>query len=278
MTEHQIRDFEVRARSQVAVAEWDELERRADRRTLRRRAVVAVAAACVLGLAGYLAHPSQGPGVDLPARQPDQHGPRDGSHGAGTYPFPDSLATENAPLPAGSYELLISYKPFAPLVRFTVPAGWMAGNQPYRLTGDSLAVFGVFMLDAVTTTPCRVMDTGMTLVDDDPAAVASALAALPGERLVQPPGPDRRFGLPVTHLQLEETAAAQCPQGSFDLFQAGPAGYVSATGRPGTVVDFWVGSSDGYTFVVVTGVEPGTPQSVREELLGIVDSVRLVVE
>lgn len=278
MSEQQIREFGMRARGQVSLVDWEELEGRAGRRTRRQRVLVAAAAACVVGVTGYLANTDRVPSVDLPARQPDHNVSQDGSHGAGTYPFPDSLATESLPLPAGAYDLLISYEPFAPMARFTVPAGWLAGDHPYRGADGAQAIFAVFAPEAVTTTPCRVLATGMTPLDGDPASVTAALAAVPGERVVLAPEPDRRFGLPVTHLRLQETAAAHCPNGDYHMFKAAAAGYVSATGRPGMTVDFWVGSSGGYPFVVVAATQPGTPTGVRQELLGIVDSVQFVVE
>jgi len=191
--------------------------------------------------------------------------------------FPDPAARDDTPpLERAVYELQPSWQLDDPTVRLTAFDGWYAAAGPVRWDGRGFAGLLVLDVTGVMSYPCGSGESWRTPTPNGPDELAGALARMPRMHLVTPPEPVQRFGHPTTHLRLQATADARCPDGAaLDIIDTVDDGVIRSPG-PGADLDLWVVDVGGDAMLVMASHLPGTPAGTLEQLRAMVDSIEFV--
>jgi hypothetical protein len=278
MSERLLEAFREDVEHATRVPPYELVEAAGRARRRRRHAVVGAVTACVLAVTGILVGTERGRGDPQPAERPDGT--------SEVTPYPGARMTT---LEEGTYDLRPSGDPALPTVRLALPPGWNSWVGPNRFEGmgdrvtddrsvnegllesDPDWLLGMLALDVnwLAQRGCTMTD----LAGDNATSLVRALTTVP--RLDVISGPERtiRFGHPVVHLRLREHARPDsCTQDV--MIQAGYNMSVTFLGR-GTTYDAWVVDADGRPLLLWAAWTRGTPRSEVDDLLGILDSIKL---
>ena len=233
------------------------------RRHRRGAAVVAMASALVV--VGYLATLDRDPVEEPPpVIEPDSS--------ARYYPG----GAEPLDLEAGTYAIQVGTDRGEVTAEVTVPDGWTGWIGPNRVFPRGYVSLLVQDVAYVTETPCGPWFEGMTAVGDAPADLVRALTRIPRHELVAGPEPDDRFGVPATHLMLQESAGVNCAGNhDFSLWSVGEILPIWSL-APGSRIDLWVLDVNGEAVLLAAFSAPGTPARGMRELAEVVESVEIV--
>jgi hypothetical protein len=271
MSEQRLRDLGRDAEQLVDLPDLGVLERRGRALRFRRQAGV-VAAAAVVATAGVFLFQDRTTQEPQPAPRSEQ-----------LTPYPGPQMTD---LDAGTYEVTPSRNGAEPTALVTVPSGWNSWVGPNRFDGhrggdsneEALArstwVVGVAVLkvQGVATERCQptVSATGRDMGYDETVA---AVRRLPGYRSsIDDTGGDTMFGYPATLLHLTPGAAQQECARTSELFGTDTNAGVGFGG----LLDVYVVDVEGTTLVVVANELGDAPETVRDELVGVLSSVEFV--
>ena len=192
--------------------------------------------------------------------------------------FPDATARDDTPpLERAVYELQPSWQRDDLTVRVTAFDGWYAAEGPVRWDGHGYASLLVLDVTGVMSYPCGRRESWRTPTPNGSAyELVGALARMPLMHLVTPPEPVQRFGYPTTHLQLQATPDARCPDGAdLELIDTVDHGVVTSPG-PGADLDLWVVDVDGNPLLAMASHLPGTPAGTLGQLRSMVASIEFV--
>jgi hypothetical protein len=277
MSERLLDAFREEAERATAVPPFELLEAAGRARRRRRHTVVGAVAACVLAVTGLLA------GID---RDRDDPQPAEDSDDTSLVtPYPGARMTT---LRKGTYELEPPHRS-RPVVRFTLPAGWNSWVGPNRFEGlsdrvtdragsneevlsqDPEWLLGLLFLDVewLAQRGCRMVDVR----GDGTTSLVQALTNVSRLRVTSGPEDTVRFGHPVTHLRLQQHGReSECL--NDNLLNAAVNLGVTYLGRD-TTYDAWVVDLDGRPLLVLGVWTGGTPSQEVDDLLGVIDSIRI---
>jgi hypothetical protein len=280
MSETKLRAFAERAELLVDVPDLSGLERRGRALRTRRQALL-VAAAVVLALVGTWVVRDSFPKAEEPTRPVR---PEPGL----TQPYPGNNMQD---LAAGTYEVEPSSVLGEPTALITLPEGWNDWEGPNRFNGHrpgdpttgrynetalarSTWMAGVLVVKvlAVADRVCESAWQPDNFVDTVDETV-SAIARLPGHRIVGGPESVDAFGYRSVHLALRMAKAARsCDQDAWPYWTS-RNGLLSAV----DATDVWVVDVDGVPVTVMAWTEGDVPPRIRAEMKAIVESVQFVV-
>jgi hypothetical protein len=271
MSERLLEAFREEAEHATRVPAFELIEVAGRARRRRRHAMGGALAACVLATTGILLAPHDPSAPPRPAERPDDT--------SLVTPYPGN---QGQVLDQGTYEFELA-DPSLPEVRFTLPGGWNSWIGPNLFEGyrneesgaqEDEWYLGLLILDvrSVAQRGCSTTD----LTGKDPAAVVQAFTRAARMRVTS--GPDRivRFGRPTTHLRLEEQGPSGGCLDSVLMFGAEGSG-ITFFG-PGTTYDVLVLDLEGRPLVMLATWSRGTPRTEVDALMGVVDSIELVVD
>jgi len=274
MNEQQLRDFGARAEDLVEIPDLAELEQRGARLQVRRRVSVATALAVVVTVAGVaFAQTHRPPTDDRPVHPtPSEHAR---SYRAGT------MKT----LEEGTYALHPSFVESTLTAEFTVPRGWNSwvgpnrfdGHAPGRSNEQALGhltwYVGALVLevDGVNTDGCGAPVSGLL---ESPEDVVRALRRAFSMEVTRRPERVRAFGYPATRLRLRVTQAAESCRQDTAVFHSAADDFIQYA-FTGTLLDVWVLDVDGVPIYVQKAWTPNAPLHIRDQLDGVVDSIRI---
>ncbi len=274
MSEQQLKDFGAHAETLVDVPDFAAIDARGRNLRARRRMGVAATLVAVLAAAGVVATQSHRTNADSgPVTPPDQS--------TAVQPYPGATMKT---LAERTYELHPSLVQSSLVAQLTVPAGWNAwvgpnrfdGHAPGRSNEDALGHLtwyaGALVLEVndVNSHGCG-NPSGRTLFTR--AEVVAGLTRAFSMEVIRAPEHVRRFGHPATRMRLRVTGQAdECTEDTA-AYSTTADGFIGYAG-PGTVMDVWVVDLGGRAIYVQKAWTPNTPRTVRDELDGIIGSVR----
>lgn len=273
MNEQQLRDFGAHAEDLIELPDLARLEQKGARLQVRRRASVATALAVVLTVAGVAVAQTHRPRTD---DRPVHPAPSLKAR-------PYKVATMKT-LDAGTYALRPSLIESTLVAELSVPGGWNSwvgpnrfdGHAPGRSNSQALGhltwYVGALVLevDNVNTNGCGA-PSGATL--ETPEQVVRALRHAFSMEVVRRPEQVQRFGYPATRMRLQVTGAAEHCAADSAVFHSTADGFIQYA-YTGTVLDVWVLDVHGMPIYVQKAWTPNAPRHVRDQLDGVVDSIR----
>jgi len=274
MSEQQLKEFGARAVTLVDLPDFDDLDRRGRGLRVRRRAGVAAMLAVVVAVTGLT--------VTQNRRSHADGGPVNPPPSVKARPYQGATMKT---LEAGTYELHPSRIESTLTADLTVPAGWNAwigpnrydGHAPGRSNEQALAHLSWYVgalvveVDSVNTAGCGVGDGRELETTDD---VVAALRRAFSTQVMQRPEQVHRFGYPATHLRMRVTGAAENCGEDPAIFHTTSDGFIQYADT-GTVLDVWMLDVDGVPIYVQRAWTPNAPRTIRDQLDGVIDSIRI---
>lgn len=275
MSDQMLRAFRADAESAVVRADFDEIARRGARRRLRRRAVSALAsaaaAAAAVGSFALLADPAPPP---TPADDSEWKSlpllvDVDGQVASGRGIFP--------PIAVGPTIVVLSAE--IPADGVWHESQTLSGVYTEIRSGDAYLNVSAYVVEGVARRACRapyVQPLGLAPGFDSPGStptdVAGAIATIPRANVLEPPQLVSKWGTTAVHVQLE-VLETSCRNGrEFWIFDTMRGGETIANVQ--AVLDFWVMEVDGQVLVVAAEAPRGATAPERQQLAGVVDSIR----
>jgi len=265
MLDQKMRAFARQAEDDVAMPDLAGLVDRGASLRRRRQGVAAAAVVSCLVAVGYLATLDREPSADPPPAIEPESSARPYMGGANV-----------VDLEKGTYAIQVATDRGEVTAEVTVPDGWTGWIGPNRVFPRGYVSLLVQDVAYVTETPCGPWFEGMTAVGDAPADLVRALTRIPRHELVAGPEPDDRFGVPATHLMLQESAGVNCAGNhDFSLWSVGEILPIWSL-APGSRIDLWVLDVNGEAVLLAAFSAPGTPARGMRELAEVVESVEIV--
>jgi hypothetical protein len=272
MSEQLLKDFGSRAETLVELPDFAEIDRRGDSLRVRRRAGVAGVVAAVLAVAGVAVTRLDDTKTDTgPVKPPSS---RARVYNGGTM----------RDLEPGTYRLRPSLIESDLVAELTLPSGWNSWVGPNRFDGHEGGLsnekalghmtwyVGVLVLevDSINTRGCGNPWNELKTSDSVVAGLGDAFSM----KVLQGPEPVQRFGGPATRLRLRMTGAVERCEADTSVFHTTADGFIPYADA-GTLVDVWVVDVDGTPIYVQSAWTPNAPRWARDELDGVIDSIRL---
>jgi hypothetical protein len=193
----------------------------------------------------------------------------------------ESTATKwlphSAPLAAGDYAIDLTAE-FEPLrLRLTVPAGWSSAQTFDIYKGD--VTLAPWTITHIYTDGCRSQDSLLKVgpsVDDLADALASLEARLPVGPTATTIGGSDALLVSLTLPLDVDLSTCRDSEGYRNWPDPGPVLAYGHWSAPGQVDDVYVIDLEGKRLVLVASYPGDTPEGVRTELQGVIDSIEFV--